>query len=488
MASFPYFVLTDGTTTITFADGAGNAGNYALDRQGWVPSVAARRTDGFSALGDWEDVAETIPIIITGSSVANMYANVHALAQLLDKADQFWEGIITTPVVVRWVPQGSANTTSQYYEALVLGRAANDETNKPVQLSNRWLEAGNTGFAFGLTLAFWRRGLWLLAAESGVASGSVNPGAVWSATFASTHPVPSPIDLRWQIPTLSATRGYFMGTQMLAVVGSASDITVLEAESGAYGPNAATSAIANARGGNVARYTPGALESDITYTSGLPTAAGRYAIYASMSTNSPTDGQFSTQTVLAMYGTSGIVTPLLAVPTLHSAGQTSDALFLGIVDIPIASGVYLVQIQMFSTATGVYYLDIDYLVFVRITPTTTILTINDNQGRGQTFSFRDFGASATQRQNLQHLSTSNLYPISYLETNTGSVQGILEGVNGSLVIPVTGTNVSGIWMATNHANGSTAEFNGGYRIADSANAVYASTYTATRRRGFLVPE
>ena len=70
MTTYAYFALTDGTTTLTFANGSAVLQNYALAHREWAPAVAHRRVDALGALGDWEDVLETIGIIITGSTAA----------------------------------------------------------------------------------------------------------------------------------------------------------------------------------------------------------------------------------------------------------------------------------------------------------------------------------------------------------------------------------------------------------------------------------
>lgn len=489
MAAYPYMAITDGTTTITFLDGvSATPGDYAIEREGWAPAVASRRLDELNATSEWAEVVEQIPINITGSTVAAFYANAAALKALLDKADQYWMGLSQTPVLFRWIPQGSSRAVASPYEAMILGRAAGDQLAQALNLGPRWLEGGYTRYGLGLTMAFWRRGLWLNETDTAT-SGAASAGTIWSATLSPTWATPSPIDVRWQIPTLSATRGYLMGTQLLALVANASDITVIEAESASiYGPNVATSVIANARGGNVARYSPGATQSDMTYSSlAAPTAAGLYAIYASVSTASAVAGQFSIRASVGIYGTSGVQLPMVAVPVIHSAGQTSDAIFLGMFSLPLASSLKFLFVEVNSSLAS-STLDIDYFVIIKLTTTTSIITIDSSDARGPLFGFGDFGASSTQRQNIQHALTSQLYPLPIIENTAGSVQGSLQGVNGPMVFPAIGTNVSGIWMGANHANGSTAEFNGGYRAADSANAVYSPTFTVTRRRGYLIPE
>lgn len=488
MASFPYFAISDGTTTITFMDGTtGTPGDYTLEREGWAPAVADRRLDELNSTSEWAEVVEQIPIIITGSTVANFYANVAALKNLLDKADQFWMGLSSTPVTFRWIPQGSARAVANYYEAMILGRAAGDQLAQALNLGPRWLEAGYTRFGIGLVMAFWRRGLFLNETDSAT-SGAASAGTIWSATLSPSWATPSPVDVRWQIPTISATRGYLMGAQLLALVANASDITVIEAEAATvYGPNVATVVAANARGGNIARYSPGATQSDMTYTApAAPTAAARYALYASVSTTSTTPGQFSMRASVSIYGTTGQQLPMVVVPTKHSLGQCSDVVFLGTFSIPIGSSLRTIFLELNST-TNAFVLDIDYLTIIKLTPTTSIITIDATDQRSPLYGAGDFGLSSTQRQNIQHALTTQLYPLPIIENTAGTVQGILQGVNGGMVFPAIGTNVSGIWMGAT-VSASVAEFLGPYRAADSANAVYAPTFTVTRRRGYLIPE
>lgn len=477
--------LTDGTTVINFDYHSVTNPYYLTAKEGWTPQIAGRAIDALSPT-IYTQVTEKIAVRIFGTTGADALSRLHDLTLLLDQADRFAAGDLTvTPVLLQYMPNGS----TQQYETIVYGRPEGDDSSG-VALRPEFNSELN-GYTIGLTIRLVRAGEWYAAADAAVSSSSVNPGAIWSITLSPNHPTPSPIDLRWNLPTLSGTRGYFMGTQMLAVCASASDITVLEAEDGTLSGPVST-VVANARGGDVARWTPTPNQEDyIDFVAPAnPSAVGRYAIYVSASTNSPTEGQFSMQANITMRGGGGIQTPRIVVPTLNSKGQCADALFLGIMTIPVASSLYYFQLQLNSTViSGAYTLDIDYIVLVRLAPTTTILTIDNNANQGfAQWRFTDFGASATQRQHIKHRATEDLYPIALIEKQDASVQGILDAVNGPLRIHVNGTNASGIWMAANQANASTAEFNGGYRAANSANAVHSTAFTATRRRAFLVPE
>lgn len=478
--------LTDGTTSINFDYHSGTNPYYLTAKDGWTPQIAGRAIDALTPT-IYSPVIEKIAVRIFGTTGADALSRLHDLTLLLDAADRFGAGDLTvTPVLLQYMPNGS----TQQYETIVYGRPEADDQSG-VTLRPEFNSELN-GFTIALTIRLLRAGEWYPAADAAVSSSSVNPGAIFSIALTPDHPTPSPIDLRWNLPTLSASRGYFMGTQMLAICASASDITVLEAEDGTLVGSIVSTAVANARGGDVARWTPTPSQQDyIDFVAPAnPSAVGRYAIYVSVSTNSPTAGQFSIQANISMRGGGGIQTPRIVVPTLNSKGQCADALFLGVMTIPVANSLYYFQLQLDSTViSGAYTLDIDYIVLVRLAPTTTILTIDNtaNQGFAQ-WRFTDFGAAATQRQHIKHRSTEDLYPIALIEKQDASVQGILDAINGPLRIHVNGTNASGIWMAANHANASTAEFNGGYRVADSANAVHSTAFTATRRRAYLVPE
>src|SRR4051812_30642710 len=85
-----YLVLTDGTTTVTFSDGANGSTNYPPQAGGWAPNVAALNQSLLGGRGPYTDVVEEITINVRGATAALCYSNLDALVRLLDQADRWW--------------------------------------------------------------------------------------------------------------------------------------------------------------------------------------------------------------------------------------------------------------------------------------------------------------------------------------------------------------------------------------------------------------
>ena len=81
--TYPYLVITDGTTTVTLLDGSNGATNFPLKRDGWAPAIAGLRTSPLAGQTPYEDVTEQMLIEINGSTAANALANLVTLRKLL---------------------------------------------------------------------------------------------------------------------------------------------------------------------------------------------------------------------------------------------------------------------------------------------------------------------------------------------------------------------------------------------------------------------
>src|SRR3990170_3534484 len=101
MATNTYLVITDGTTTVTIADGAGGATNYKFAYGTWAPAVAPLRRSQLGGRGPYGDVIEEMQLHITGSTVPNALANLATLAQLLDQAERWSRGENVSAVLIK---------------------------------------------------------------------------------------------------------------------------------------------------------------------------------------------------------------------------------------------------------------------------------------------------------------------------------------------------------------------------------------------------
>ena len=477
MATYPYLRLTNGTTTITFADGAtATPGNYSYNAVGWSPSIANRAYDDIDGIS-YDDVIETIPINITGSSVTNMYANVKALTDLLDKGTRWANGDLTqTPVLIQYIPGGSSKATGSPYEAVILGP---DGDSPMLQLPNTWAQSSATRFVLDATLRFVRRGLWLN--ETDVASSAAtSSGTVWSATLPS-HDTPSPCKVVWTMPTPSATGSPLLASHMLITSSTAADIQVMEAELFAGAASWASSAVANARGGAILDFNPVAANTDYAtsaitgFPSGIQTE-GQYLIIAHAIEVTPDPTLVFS--VLYDNGFTALSTPAKVLP--HWGGSVPAQ--PNVIGMLYVSGVSPIQSMSLTgrTANTANDYKIDYFVFVRLSPETNIATM-------LTAAF-EYGSGNTVEEILDHRLTTHRTPIAQAGRVSGVARAPIPMEGGSPIIMQRGTNLSGVLVAGSRSYTGVGGFVGDYRVADSASTVYASTFTVTRRRGYLVPE
>ena len=477
MATYPYLRLTNGTTTITFADGATAVpGNYTYNAVGWAPAIANRADDDIDGYS-YEDVIETIPINITGSTVANMYANVLALTQLLDQGARWANGDLTqTPVLIQYIPGGSSKSTANPYEAAILGP---DGDSPMLQLPATWAQSSATRFVLNATLRFVRRGLWLNETDT-ASSASTSSGTVWSATLPA-HNTPSPCKIVWTMPAPSATGSPLLSSHMLITSSTAADIQVMEAELFSGAASWGSTALANARGGAVLDFNPVAANTDyptaaITgFPAGIQTE-GQYLIIAHAIEATPDPTLIFS--VLYDNGFTALSTPAKVLPH-WGGGVPAQPNVIGLLYV---SGVSPIQSMSLTgrTANTANDYKIDYFVFVRLSPETNIATI-------LTAAF-EYGSGNTVEEILDHRLITHLTPIA----QTGRVSGVarspipMEG--GSQIVMQRGTNLSGVLVAGSRSYTGAGGFVGDYRVADSASAVFSSTFAVTRRRGYLVPE
>jgi hypothetical protein len=187
--SNPYSVLTDGTTTITFADGAGGVTNWPLIRGSWAPALPAWRDDQLGGHGYYQDVVEEFAIDVRGATASEALANLASLNRMLDQAERWAdreEGI--SPVLYKYRPQGS--TLGGPLQAVCLGRPPGGR-GQAVGLPVKFNDVGMYYEVHGVKVRFLHRP-WVLSeyaidnpvANSSFESWSAGVPVGWSAVSA----------------------------------------------------------------------------------------------------------------------------------------------------------------------------------------------------------------------------------------------------------------------------------------------------------------
>lgn len=460
MAVQPYLFLrlTDGTTDITFSDGANGSTNYPPQSGGWAPNVAALDQSLLGGRGPYTDVVEEITINVRGTTAATCYANLDALARLLDQADRWWmRAEAVTPVVLKWAPQGStAYATATPLQALVLGRVPGDTTSA-AQLPPTFDSAGNQFVTYGVTIKILRRGTWSGTNDTTGASGaSANP-TVMTRAFGATHPLSSPVDI---------TIGGFNGTTTptiqagYLVIGSTStDIQIIEAEGGATGAfTSVADAANNARGGNVLRYTPASTAAATCAGISMTLTGGQCAVIAAVRNNSAT----ATYQIQANFSGFGLTTSTPAV-TIDTSSTQPRLVLLGVSG---SNAQNTVSVTATASATGAGTLDIDYLIILNLRNETTAIIAHDAA------SLATAGAGAASLA-FDYSPSSDRTPRIFVSGSGGNVSLTYRGV---VPIQSVGANIYAAWTAPNGAS---------WRFTTTAPAVLSVTLNATRYQQYL---
>lgn len=290
MAAEPYLVITDGTDTCTFSDGAGGATNYIVASNSWAPVISRLRRSALGGHGPYEDVVEEWDIHVTGASVPAALANLAVLARLLEKAERWARGENLSPVLVKFSPRGATvSSTSNPLQAIILGPAAGDQVSGlrlPVTFDN----VGWSGYVIRARLRFVRRGAWLLATTvDGTSAGAANP-AVMSLTSLASHNNLSPCKVKIAGFQFGTVFDFADSLPIVLLARQASDLQLVEAEGGT---GTAYTSVAdsgnNASGGSVLRYTPTGTSEAASGEISLPsvTAGARlFAFFAAIRNNS----------------------------------------------------------------------------------------------------------------------------------------------------------------------------------------------------------
>jgi hypothetical protein len=215
MAADSILEILDGTTLLDLLRGP-----VRLVQDGWAPTVAPQRLSELGGLGSWADADERLPLQVVSTAAQNPGAAYTNLQRLLAQAARWARGEqAASPVRLRARPAGSRLSAGVALEAAVVnGRVGNlGET------FFRILE-GNATSAANAELS--RRGAWLLPTSDEATTTPAASQQIQTLTFAD-HPTLSPLSLA----ITSTNGGSFAARGMVLVAPSASDFTIIEAES-----------------------------------------------------------------------------------------------------------------------------------------------------------------------------------------------------------------------------------------------------------------
>ena len=459
--AFPYLVMTDGTDTVTFADGAGGVTNYPPVRQRWSPAVAGIRTSQLGGRGPYADVQEDILINIRDTTAALCWSRLDTLARLLDKAERWWlRNEPISPVLLKYVPQGSTQfSNASPLIAIVLGRVGDDQLNG-VDLPSSVNDAGMLFEIYGVQIKCLRRGAWYGAPQESASSGSAANPSVMTVTLPSTHTINSVTDI--SISGFDKTTTPTIQSGYLIVNSNSIGIQIVEAEGAASGTfTSVADAANNARGGNVLRFTPGVTTPVTSGTiTGLSAIGGTIAILAAVRNNGATT--YQVQANMSGLGTVAVSTPL----TLIDASTANPRLVL----LGTLVGQQLTKISFTITASAAAStMDIDYVIICMMVDENCAIVAHDqvaltNLGAGAATLDAVFNPSTAQNPALQASGVGGSIPATY---------------RGPLPFTSISNKVYVVWTATNGAS---------WRFTTTAPAVLSVAATAARYKQYLTPQ
>lgn len=471
-----YFVITDGTTTCTFSDGSAGNTDYRLV-DGWAPAVAHLSKSQLGGRGPYEDVTEQADILVKGASWNTAKDNVAALERLMQQAVRWARGENVAVVLVKWAPKGSqVATTAAPFQAVVLGGAF---TFKPV-----WTQDQNT-FQTNGTLAFKRRGAWLLAAPvSGSSSSTAAPGPFTVTGMTSLLNV-SPVQA--VLKNLAARTAFdFIDSTPLFLSGQQGDLQVVTPFAGSTTRFTVVADAANAAvGGSVLRYTATVTseQQTVSFPASGNSTSRRFAIFAALRNNSAstsflirTSAQWIIDTTTNNSNTSA-KTPYVTIDTAHTRPRFIP---LGIIAIPSPMTSLILWVTA-AASTGSPTLDINYVVAQAIdSPYARAVQLTYNPGG---FGNSTMGSPADLYVDPQPLTA--VAPAVYHQRQSSTDTEYL-GYYGDAYPVAASTTFQAVFMGKSSSN-----FNDWvYPSASDGSASTAAslTLTANRYNAYLVPE
>lgn len=481
--TYPYLAISDGTLagTVILQDAIQGVPAYMLDLPDhWVPAIPTLADATLSGRGPVNDAEEEFPVIISGRTPAEVTAKRATLINLLDQARAWRMGQNVLPVLMKYVPAGSAVYDSGTpLQAAILGRTG-EESGVPI---SNFQKTGDPhmGWCQQVAIRLKRRGQWLGSAESVTSTPAAGSGARHHMAFSTSLVEFSPLKLTIDNLTPGAALSLLDSFVFVArnkagtstVAGSYLQSYAAETMT-ATGWTAVASAGNNPLGTNVLRYTPTGTtfvaSGALTLTSPL-TLCKRVYVYATVRNNNATrtfqlGGQF--------ISAGGTKTLSLPYTFIDNSIQTPRAICLGSMALPVDSNTLpnatfptFKLIAAVSSITGSPTLDVDNIVFVGC----------DDEG-GNVMTLRAFTIPAQSNIDITFDPQSLTMPTPTATLEYSSTIDFLS-YEGNLWSNTILQRVTCLWLATQGTN---------WRFANNANVLQTFTFTATRRPAYLVPQ
>lgn len=349
----------DNATILDLVDGT----NYALDLEGWAPSVAEDRASVLGGAGPIDEVGEVITLNVFGTSAAVALANVAALKDLLRRAGRFALQREGVAVLLDMQMQGSS--LSAPLSALVLGGN--------IELPSDYNDRLMIGEIPGVTIRLTRRGAWLGPEVVSTTSASAQAPSVHTVTFADAPTVPSPVQVKLNSFVTGSQTVQFKG--YIAVSEQASNIKIIEAESADAGSDGSTVADATplARGGSIRRVTSG--QAIYTYAiSGGDSTIFRYCtILAAVRNN--TAVAWSVNATLLGRGANAAGRKVW----IDANDPYPQVINLGTLQLSADDKTTSIMLTVAPAAPGSSGgFDVDYIALIAATPNAAILGLNNS--------------------------------------------------------------------------------------------------------------
>lgn len=481
--TYPYCAISDGTlaNTVILQDAISGVPAYLLDLPDhWVPSIPTLTDATLSGRGPVNDTEEELPLIISGRTPAEVTVNRARLINLLDQARRWKMGENVLPVLMKYVPAGSATYDSGTpLQAAILGRVGDDSG---VPISN-FQKTGDPhmGWCQQVNVRLKRRGQWIGSAESVTSTPAAGSGArhhmAFSTSLSEFSPLKVTIDNLTPGAALSMTPSFVMVARNKAgtstVAGSYLQSYAAETMT-ATGWTAVASAGNNPLGTNVLRYTPTGTtfvaSGSLTLTSPL-TQCKRIYVYATVRNNHATrtfqlGGQF--------ISAGGTQTLSLPYTFIDASIQTPRAICLGSMALPVDSNALanatfptFKLIAAVSSTSGSPTLDIDNIVFIGA----------EDEGCN-VMTLRAFTMPNQSNIDLTLDPQSITMPVPTATLEYSTTVDFL-GYEGNLWSNTILQRVTCLWLAVQGTN---------WRFANNANTLQTFTFTVTRRPAYLVPQ
>lgn len=452
MPSILTLATADGTQSVDLVWHSTGNRDFMFANAGWAPAITSRRLSELGGLGPWCEVVEEIEVNVMGSTPANVLANLQLLARLLDTAGRWSRGEPVSPVLIKYQIEEGVRVN----QAVVLGREPGDETsgvNLPISVH----KGTRMMMVERVKLRFRRRGCWLGPAATTTTSGVAANPTVQSITLSENAVISTPARLAYHL-TFTGSPVVGLATRVVILTASAAArLQLYEAEAQGLGTNIASQAdvAGKARGGNVARYSPGVLASSITTTlSNFDANCRRIAVWAAVRNNSTTTSFFVQ--VAGQGNNFGTFGPKTLIDT---STLLPRIVFLGIMSFPVALASFSLELTA-SAASG--SLDIDYIVLQALDDeTSSAITLIDAGGG-------TFGDP----------TIINADPLTQLVTSV-TTAGVIRGYLGDGMFMTRGSEFAAVWLATD------ASF---WRMCDGSNNITDTSFDLIRNPpGSLVP-